>query len=202
MQFNCNLINGYTAKTITSETCLEFAIQHRADLFPETVDFSPKMVMSVEETQNLSRLESRLVNAVSLPIGFFLNEKMIGWHYGVQESRGRFYMQETGITKEHQGKGVYSQFLLHFTQHLKEMGFQEIYGRHTATNSSVIISKLKAGFVISGFHVSDVYGLMVHLSFFTNPLRQKMIRFRTGEQCLNQELSQTIRIFSANESQE
>ena len=56
-----------------------------------------------------------------------------------------------------------------------------ISSKHSATNNRVIIPKLKAGFVISGLEISDRYGTLVRLEYFTNPKRRELMDFRSGQ---------------------
>ena len=42
-------------------------------------------------------------------------------------------------------------------------GFREMYSRHRADNNPILISKLKAGFVIAGFEVAPRWGLCITL---------------------------------------
>ena len=57
-----------------------------------------------------------------------------------------------------------------------------------ATNSAVLVPKLKAGFIITAFEMSDVYGLLVHMSYFANPVRRKAMNFRSGMTIPDEEL--------------
>jgi hypothetical protein len=58
----------------------------------------------------------------------------------------------------------------------------------------VIIPKLKAGFVITSMELSDVFGLLVHLSYYTNSLRRKVLEFRTGEALPDDEVRRALRL--------
>lgn len=77
---------------------------------------------------------------------------------------------------------------------IRSEGFQIIYSRHAATNSSVIVPKLKSGFVISGFELSDTFGTLVHLTYFTNPIRKKVMEFRCGDLRPDEELKSLLRL--------
>jgi hypothetical protein len=66
-------------------------------------------------------------------------------------------------------------------EHITDLGFQRIYSRHKMSNNAVIIPKLKAGFVITGFEVAMMYfGNLVELSYYTNPRRRELLEVRTG----------------------
>jgi hypothetical protein len=57
---------------------------------------------------------------------------------------------------------------------------QVIYSKHQASNSAVIIPKLKAGFVISGLEVLEWAGTLIKMSYFHNQHRKDAFDFRTG----------------------
>lgn len=73
-------------------------------------------------------------------------------------------MTNTGILEEHRRRGLYTALLPVVLNQLRQKGFQIVFSRHTLTNNAVIIPKLKAGFVISGFEVDDRFGTLVQLS--------------------------------------
>jgi hypothetical protein len=66
------------------------------------------------------------------------------------------------------------------TPQLAAGGFHIVYSRHAATHNQVLVPKLKAGFVITGVELSDVFGVLVHLSYFFNPIRRKVLDVRAG----------------------
>ena len=65
-------------------------------------------------------------------------------------------------------------------QRVKNLGFQELCSRHSVDNNAVIIPKLKAGFVITGVEISDMWGTLVNLSYYTNEKRRKVLSYRSG----------------------
>lgn len=75
---------------------------------------------------------------------------------------------------------------------LKNDGFQVVVSRHNLTNNAVIIPKLKAGFVISGFEVDDRFGTLVKLSYFFNPLRRKLLDVRVGQSAPDDEVKKLL----------
>ena len=50
----------------------------------------------------------------------------------------------------------------------------------------VIVPKLQEGFLISGFEINDVQGLMVRLVYHLKEVRREMHLFRTGQEGLPQ----------------
>ena len=101
-------------------------------------------------------------------------------------------MINTGILPPHQGKGIYSALLPLLLEGLRQEGFQIVYSRHIASNNQVLVPKFKAGFVITGFEISDAFGLLVHLSYYFNPLRRKIMDVRTGRAMPDDEVKQHL----------
>ncbi len=144
---------------------------------------------SETERRELASLGERLRERYTLSLGIFHRDEhgdehgdaFVGWHVGNQVEAGRFYMTNTGILQEHRGRGLYTALLPVVLNLLEQEGFQTVYSRHNLTNNAVIVPKLKAGFVISGFEVDDRFGTLVQLSYFFNPLRRKVIDVRVGQ---------------------
>jgi GNAT superfamily N-acetyltransferase len=154
---------------------------HRAEIFPGTFDFNVREALSAEERAASARLRERLGAPYTLNLGIYRGDELAGWSFGWQESAEKYYMTNTGIFPQHQGKGIYSALLPRILDILRGEGFQIVTSRHTATNNRVLVPKLKAGFIISGFEISDVFGLLVHLSYFFNPVRRKVMDVRAGQ---------------------
>ena len=61
------------------------------------------------------------------------------------------------------GRGLYRALLPRVVAAARDAGFREVVSRHRADNNPILVPKLRAGFVISGFDVSPRWGLLVHL---------------------------------------
>ncbi len=92
----------------------------------------------------------------------------IGAYWGQQEIWGRYFMINTILRADWRGRGVYRAFLANVTRAATEAGFREMYSRHRADNNDVIVPKLRASWVISGFEVHLKFGLLVHLRRYLN----------------------------------
>jgi hypothetical protein len=145
------------------------------------LDFDVQQALSMEEQTAAARLRERMGTPFRLNIGIYHNQEFIGWSFGRQESEEKYYMVNTGILPQHQWKGIYSALLPWILSVLQREGFQIVYSRHVATNNQVLVPKLKAGFVITGIEVSDVFGVLLHLSYFFKPLRRKVLDVRVGQ---------------------
>jgi hypothetical protein len=101
-------------------------------------------------------------------------------------------MRNSAILPNHRRKGLYSALLREVVIKLEKKGFQVITSRHNAGNNDVIIPKLKAGFLITGIELSDAFGTLVNLSYFTNPLRRKVTLYRSGDQYPDEEVKKHL----------
>ena len=90
-------------------------------------------------------------------------------------------MSNTGIFEEYRGKGIYSALLPKLLELFREKGFQKVSSRHNVANNAVLVPKLKAGFVITGFEIDERFGLLVVLSYIYGDKRLKAYKFRTGQ---------------------
>ena len=126
-------------------------------------------------------LDSRLGDPLHLYLGAFDKDgQFVGWAWGKQEQKAKFCMVNSGVIEGHRRMGAYSALVQSTVEKMSSKGFQLIYSRHCATNNAVIIPKLKAGFVISKFEIDDTHGVLVHLHYYTNALRRKVVDYRTG----------------------
>ena len=121
-------------------------------------------------------------------------ENFVGWSFGWQENSTTYYMCNSGVLSKHRRKGIYSSLLNINIKILSEMGFQLIYSRHNATNNNVLIPKLKAGFIISKMEISDTFGCLVHLHYYTNKTRRKIMDYRSGEMAPDDELKKLFKM--------
>lgn len=144
--------------------------------------------LNPSEAEKVKELKARLGNPYILRLGVFFNDSFVGWFYGYQESAETFYMCNSAVLPEHRKKGLYTELLKMVLETVIPMGFQKIYSRHSLTNNAILIPKLKAGFVLTTFEASDMFGLLVHLTYFPKPIRRKVLDYRVGQVKRDQEL--------------
>ena len=89
---------------------------------------------------------------------------LVGVMRGSQRNRLDWHMGITAIAPSSQGRGIYSALLRRLLPLMQETGFRQITSRHHADNNAVLVAKLKAGFIVSGFQVTPRRGLMVELT--------------------------------------
>lgn len=175
------LVDNYVARYITPESFSERFREHRPTVFADSFSFDVNGVLAKDELESTARLRERLGDRFRLHLGIFRGDEFVGWSYGRQESDEKFYMVNTGILPAHQGKGIYKALLPHVLELIAAEGFQLAYSRHSATNNRVIVPKLRAGFIITSLEISDMFGVLVHLSYFFNSVRRRAMDVRAGE---------------------
>ncbi len=119
-------------------------------------------------------------NHYRLNLALFYKNKFIGWSWGFQETATVFYMCNSAILKKYRRQGLYTALMNEMLKKVCEKGFMKIYSRHISTNNNIIIAKLKAGFKITNFELSDRFGTMIHLTYFPQKIRNDILDFRSG----------------------
>jgi hypothetical protein len=175
------LFGNYTIRVLDDAEFGPPFRQYRPIIFQSMLDFDVQQALSKDEQTATVRLRERMGTPFRLNIGIYYEQEFIGWSFGRQESAEKYYMVSTAILPQHQGKGIYSALLPRILRTVQCEGFQIVYSRHVATNNQVLVQKLKAGFVITGIELSDVFGVLVHLSYFFNPIRRKVLDVRVGQ---------------------
>lgn len=110
----------------------------------------------------------------------FYKNKFVGWSWGFQQTSTTFYMCNSAILSKHRRKGLYTILMNEVVKRASDKGFLSIYSRHIITNNDIIIAKLKAGFKITTFELSERFGTMVHLTYFPQKIRKDVLDFRSG----------------------
>ena len=175
------LFGNYTMRVLDDAEFGPLFRHYRPLIFHTMLDFDVQQALSMEEQTATARLRARLGTPFRLHVGIYHNQEFIGWSFGRQESAENYSMVNTAIVPQHQGKGIYSALLPRLLGVVQREGFQIVSSQHVATNNQVLVPKLKAGFVITGVELSDVFGVLVHLSYFFNPLRRKVLDVRVGQ---------------------
>lgn len=137
-------------------------------------------LLDKQEKQLLHELGGRLRQRYSLYLQFLADKEPIGFSYGIQTEADTFHMVSTALSPAHRGQGLYTAFLKCLIPQLKAAGFQKIQSYHHPGNTGVLIPKLKSGFVITGTELNEVYGFLLKVCYFTNPLRREAWEVRTG----------------------
>jgi hypothetical protein len=137
-------------------------------------------MLSEEEKIHFRNLQAQFGNPGEVLLYLMNGEERVGWFIGGQETIDTFYMRNTGILPAHQGKGVYKAFLPCLLAHVQALGYQKVSSRHIATHNGILIPKLQAGFVITGMELNELYGWLVHLTYYFNAERRALLMKRAG----------------------
>lgn len=157
-----------------------------------SMDFQ-KVLSDVERTK-VRALNKNLNQLIRFNICIFKGDEFCGWFTGDQYNSETFYMRNSAILPNHRRKGLYTALMFEVLDRAEKMGFQIVLSRHSTTNNSIIIPKLKAGFVITALEVSDRFGTLVHLSYFFNEKRRRVMQFRSGDLKPDQEINAALRM--------
>ena len=103
-------------------------------------------------------------------------------------------MMNSVVFPDYRRRGHYTRLVQATIVEAKLAGFQVVTSNHVCTNNAVIIPKLKLDFKITGFEMSDEFGVIVKLTHFLNPTRSKAIEFRSGCQKPDAELKELFKI--------
>ncbi len=175
------LSDGYTIKEMSAKEFFPLFGRHYDAIFGDDHTFFPETYFSVKENEKMNTLKERMGDLFQLNLGLFSpDNEFVGFSFGAQESEETFYMMASAVLVSHRGKGLYSALVKEVIERCREEGFQKIYGTHCATNNAVLIPKLKLGFIFSKIELSDMFGTILHLQYYTNPLRRKILDYRSG----------------------
>jgi GNAT superfamily N-acetyltransferase len=175
------LADGFKIKEMSPKEFFPLFGKHYDELFGDDHTFFPQEFLSDIENEKRKILEEKMGNRFTLHLGLFSPEdEFIGFSFGVQESPETFFMMASAVLPKYRRLGLYSGLVKVVLKRCEEVGFQKIYGTHCATNNAVLIPKLKLGFIFSKVELSDMFGTIIHLQYFTNPLRRKVMDYRSG----------------------
>jgi hypothetical protein len=88
-------------------------------------------------------------------------------------------MVSSGVWQSERRSGIYSLLVRRVMEYAASQGYVKINSYHAATNSPVLIAKLKLGFYVSGYVYDEFGGPTVQLSYFVNEARRKLYFART-----------------------
>jgi len=165
---------------IDKKVFFEFFEAHRSDIFEADFDFRIRDILSDEEKVKIRENWQQFIR----PKGYYLvaksGDKIVGWSFGMQKSQEDFYMVNSAVFPEYRQQGIYTIMMQKGVEKATEMGFQRIFSRHKMSNNAILISKLKFGFVVTGFEVVPRFGTMILLSYYPNKRRRKLLEIRIG----------------------
>jgi GNAT superfamily N-acetyltransferase len=150
-------------------------------VFEDFYSYSLKDLLEGDALEKVETFKKEMDDVYKLYIGAFdENGKFVGWTWGRQDYDASFCMINSAVLNQYRRHGIYSALLKKCIELATLKGFQIVYSRHHVTNNAVIIPKLKAGFTISKMELDDRFGVLVHLHYYTNPVRRKIMSYRSG----------------------
>lgn len=180
IEFKKNWDDGLEIRTLNSEESKKYIEPVHAKIFTKD---QPRLVLdafySEHEKSKLTLLRSEF-KIFSLHLGAFKNGVFAGWHFGRQEAFDTYYMTNSAVIPEFRRQKIYERLLESTVEAVSQLGFQKITSNHHPSNNSVIIPKLKIGFCVSGFTVTDVFGTLVQLSWYAHHVRKEAFEYRVG----------------------
>lgn len=185
---------GYTLRRMDAEEFFPLFDQHYDRIFGQDHVFFAHDYYSEAEKAKAKILSGKMGEVFKLHLGIFSPEnELVAFSFGFQETEDSFYVMCSAVVEDKRNLGLYSILLDSIIDICSEQGFQVIYGTHCATNNAVIVPKLKKGFVISKMECSDIFGVVLHVSYFTNPLRRKVMDYRSGHRKPDDELKKIFK---------
>lgn len=187
------LFEDYSYAVLNGKVFAPLFNKYRPLIFGQTFGYQPEDAYSASESLAVRQLQQQLNGRFRLRLGVYHRKtEFVGWTVGWQRDGDSYYMANTGILPAHQNRGIYTHLLPVLLGLVRSEGYQVVESRHTASNNRVIIPKLKAGFIISGFEVSDQFGSLVWLRYYFNETRRRMIDVRTGEHVPDENLRKLL----------
>jgi ribosomal protein S18 acetylase RimI-like enzyme len=174
------LPGGIRMESLSDEEFRPLFQEWRPRIFTDEAELNPGLLLSDEEKEARTRLAGRLGPRWGLNLVLRDGDALVGWSAGFQLDAERYYMMNSAIVPEYRGRGLYKAMLPPILELLRTEGFQVVTSRHLATNNRVLVPKLRAGFLITGFEIHEAFGILVNLSWFASPLRREAVLWRAG----------------------
>ena len=165
------------------------------DVFSHDWNIRIQDFYSDQEKENVLKLNTNLEKLCRLQAMVCKQDTIIGWFFGHQlgpNNPASFYMVNGGLLPAYQNKKIAQQFVKTLLEILNRKGFQIVTSKHKATNNKAIVPLLKLGFVISGFEISDQFGLHVQLTYFFNNKRRELMDVRCGMQRCHEKFDKNV----------
>lgn len=110
----------------------------------------------------------------------YRGDVLVGWTQGYRQGRSDFCMLNSGVAASARRSGVYTALVEAVLVHAASQGYARVNSRHAASNTAVLIAKMRLGFLVSGFEYSEVYGPLVQLSHFVGEARRRLYQARSA----------------------
>lgn len=149
--------------------------------FGETFSYSVFDIRTQKELAEFPRLKESFRKREFIYLGAFSDSgELLGYSLSYQSRVYEIYTQTSVVLPAFRRQGVYTELTKTVLKLAEERGYQMVVSSHVPSNNSVIVAKLKLGFRISGFELSDDFGSLVKLTYYLNDKRSKMFDVRSG----------------------
>lgn len=188
-------MSSFKIVNLEREEFFKYFNTYRHQVFGKDHSYHLWDILSEQEIEDIEKLKAPYGVGFNLYYAAFdENDNFAGWAWGFQENQTTFYMCNSAVLENYRRQGLYTMLLNKTLEEVKAKGFQLVYSRHCATNNDVIIPKLKAGFLISKMEISDSFGVLIHLHYYTNATRKKIMDYRSGQIAPDEELKKIFKI--------
>ena len=183
MNFKYKLPPGYSLRVMTDAEFDPLFRKHGKKIFnDDSLMYDRSDVLTKTEIAQYKKLRENFKSPshIVIDLGLFFDNKFVGWSWGFQYSSTTFYMCNSAVLEKHRRKGIYTYLMNEVVQKASDQGFSHIFSRHIVTNNDILISKLKMGFKITSFELSERFGNLIHLTYFPQKIRREILDFRSG----------------------
>lgn len=197
MDFKYRLPTGYTIKQVENEEFKKLWGQHGPRIFRDnSLMYANSDVYTKKELLQQKKLRENFgsQNHLRINLGLFYKNKFVGWTWGFQKGPYTFYMCNSAVLVNHRQKGLYTCLMREMLKRVMSHGFDEIYSRHMITNNDILIAKLKQGFKITTFELSELFGTLVHLTYYPSKIKNDILDFRSGHKRPNKKLKKIFKL--------
>ena len=190
------LPKDYLVKEMTREDFFKLFEKHAPKVFSDNLDYNPEDVDSKNAKEKYKKLNEKFAspNQYRIHLGVFYKNKFVGWSWGYQYTATTFYMCNSAVLPAHRRKRIYTYLMNEVVKRASDLGFLSIFSRHVITNNEIIISKLKMGFKITNFELSERFGNLVHLTYFPQKVRSDILDFRSGYKRPNKKMKKIFKL--------
>jgi len=109
------------------------------------------------------------------------DDKVIAIFFGRQKSVSEFEMVHSVVHGDYRKQGIYSALLKRVIKLSKDMGYPMITSIHSPANNSILIAKMKKGFVLTAMEIDPRYGINACLTYFHDEAMLDAFKLRCGE---------------------
>lgn len=197
MSLNYKLPKDYVIKQIETAQFAKLWGKPGKKFFNDASLFwDSKEVHTAKELQQFKKLRELFQSEkhFKINLALYYKNKFVGWSWGFQETPTVFYMCNSAVFESHRKKGLYTCLMKEMLKRASSKGFAKIYSRHIITNNDILISKLKQGFKITSFELSDAFGTMVHLTYFPSKIKNEILDFRSGYRRPNKKMKKVFKL--------